>query len=95
LVQCYGEDTGEQIVAGCGELHIEICLKELEFMHAKIPIIKSDPVVTYKETVLDRSSQVCLAKSANKHNRLYAICEPLGEELCKAIENGDISIKDD
>lgn len=51
LVQCYAEETGEQIVAGCGELHVEICLKELENIHARIPIVKSDPVVTYKETV--------------------------------------------
>lgn len=51
LVQCYTEETGEHIIAGCGELHLEICLKELEKEHAQIPIICSDPVVTYKETV--------------------------------------------
>jgi len=52
LVQCYTEETGEHIVAGCGELHIEICMKELEKEHAQIPIIQSEPVVTYKETVI-------------------------------------------
>lgn len=30
LVQCITEVSGEHIIAGCGELHIEICLKELE-----------------------------------------------------------------
>jgi len=64
-------------------------------MHARIPIVKSEPVVTYKETVADKSSVVCLSKSANKHNRLYAIAEPLGEELCKGIESGDINVRDD
>jgi len=34
LVQCYTEETGEHILAGCGELHLEICLKELEKEHA-------------------------------------------------------------
>ena len=34
LVQCYTEETGEHIVAGCGELHLEVCLKELEKEHA-------------------------------------------------------------
>jgi elongation factor 2 len=63
LVQCYTEDTGEHIVAGCGELHIEICLKELEKEHAQIPIIVSDPVVKYMETITEASSQVCLSKS--------------------------------
>jgi elongation factor 2 len=51
LVQCFTEETGEHIVAGCGELHLEVCLKELEKEHAQIPIIVDEPVVTYKETV--------------------------------------------
>jgi elongation factor 2 len=29
LVLCYTEASGEHIIAGCGELHIEICLKDL------------------------------------------------------------------
>lgn len=63
LVQCYTEDSGEHIIAGCGELHIEVCVKELMNEHAQIPIIQSEPVVTYKETVSSTSSVVCLAKS--------------------------------
>jgi elongation factor 2 len=55
LVQCITEESGEHVIAGCGELHIEICLKELEKL-ALIPIIKSDPVVSYKETVTEKSS---------------------------------------
>jgi elongation factor 2 len=95
LIQCYAEETGEQIVAGCGELHVEVCLKELENIHARIPIVKSDPVVTYKETVTDVSSIVCLSKSANRHNRIYAQAEPLGEDLIRALEDGEISARDD
>jgi len=30
LVQCITEDSGEHVIAGCGELHVEICLKDLE-----------------------------------------------------------------
>jgi elongation factor 2 len=51
LVLCYTEASGEHIVAGCGELHVEICLKDLEEDFAKCPLKKGDPVVTYKETV--------------------------------------------
>lgn len=88
------EESGEHIVAGCGELHIEICIKELEKL-AQIPIIKSDPVVSYKETVTEKSSQICMAKSQNRHNRIYATAEPLGEELSKAIEEKEIDIQGD
>ena len=62
LVQCITEETGEHIIAGSGELHIEICMKELEKL-ALIPFNISEPVVTFMETVTDKSSQVCLAKS--------------------------------
>lgn len=78
LVVCQTTDSGQHIVAGSGELHVEVCLKALrEF--ANCPIKKGNPIVQYKETVSERSSQVCLAKSANKHNRIYAVAEPLGD----------------
>lgn len=48
LVLCTKEETGELIVAGCGELHVEICLKDLEEKFACCPLIKSNPVVSYK-----------------------------------------------
>ena len=38
LVLCYTEESGEHIVAGCGELHVEICLKDLEEDYAKCPL---------------------------------------------------------
>ena len=57
LVQCYTEESGEHIVAGCGELHIEICLKDLEEDYAKCPLKKGDPVVSYKETVTIESTE--------------------------------------
>jgi len=71
LVLCYTEASGEHIIAGCGELHVEICLNDLVNEYAKIEIKKSDPVVTFKETVSDVSGQECLAKSPNKHNRIF------------------------
>merc|ERR1712166_862168 len=70
MVQCLIEESGEHIIAGAGELHLETCLKDLEEDHAQIPIKQSDPVVSYRETVTEESSIMCLSKSPNKHNRL-------------------------
>jgi elongation factor 2 len=56
LVQCYTEESGEHIIAGCGELHVEICLKDLIEEYAKCDIKQGDPVVTYKETITEESS---------------------------------------
>ena len=38
MVQIINESNGEHIIAGAGELHLEICLKDLEEDHACIPI---------------------------------------------------------
>ena len=87
-VQVTTNDAGEHIVAGAGELHLEICLKDLEEDHAQIPIIKMDPIVTYRETVTTESDRVCLSKSPNKHNRIFMKALPLAEELSNDIESG-------
>merc|ERR1712000_569580 len=70
-VMTFISDSGEHIVAGAGELHLEICLKDLEEDHAGIPLRKSDPIVPYRETIQEESSDVALSKSQNKHNRLW------------------------
>jgi elongation factor 2 len=93
LVLCYTEESGEHIIAGCGELHVEICLKDLQEEYAKCDLKIGDPVVTYKETVTEESSQMCLSKSPNKHNRLFVKCEPLQDELSDMIESEKLGPK--
>jgi len=95
MVQCMIEESGEHIIAGAGELHLEICLKDLEEDHAGIPLKKSDPVVSYRETVSEESSMMCLSKSPNKHNRLFMKAAPLPDGLPEAIDDGEINPRDD
>ncbi|OHT09141.1 Elongation factor 2 [Tritrichomonas foetus] len=85
------EETGEHIVSGAGELHLEICLKDLEEDFACCPIVKSAPVVSYRETVQNLSSIICMSKSANKLNRVMAQALPLEEELISSIESGEMN----
>jgi elongation factor 2 len=96
LVQTSIEESGEHIVAGAGELHLEICLKDLQEQYmggAELTI--SEPVVSFRETVLTESNQVCLSKSPNKHNRLFVVARPMEEGLPEAIDNMDIGPRDD
>ncbi|KAJ7889928.1 eukaryotic translation elongation factor 2 [Mycena olivaceomarginata] len=94
-VQTWIAETGEHIVAGAGELHIEICMKDLEEDHACVPLKVSRPVVPYRETVTAESSIVALAKSQNKLNRFYLKATPLGDEVVAAIEDGKIGYRQD
>ena len=67
-------------------MHLEICLKDLEEDHACIPLKKSDPVVSYRETVAEESTITCLSKSPNKHNRLFLRAAPLPDGCAEAID---------
>jgi len=95
MVQCIIEESGEHIIAGAGELHLEICLKDLEEDHAQIPLKKSDPVVSYRETVSEESNQMCLSKSPNKHNRLFMRAVPMPDGMAEDIDNGEITPRDE
>merc|ERR1719503_150195 len=91
MVKCETTEAGEHIIAGCGELHLEICLKDLQedFMKGA-PLNVTPPVVTYQETITQESSEV-LSKSANKHNRLFCQAAPLDEEVQKMFDDEILS----
>jgi len=96
LVQTFTAATGEHIVAGAGELHLEICIKDLrdDFMKGA-PIKIGKPVVSFCEAISQKSSQDCLSKSPNKHNRISMNAQPLNEEFAVAVDKSEINPEDD
>jgi elongation factor 2 len=90
MVLCYTEESGEHIIAASGELHLEICLQDLQndFMGTEVKV--SDFVVSFRESCFAKSNQTCLSKSANKHNRLFIEGDTLGADFCKAVDDGTI-----
>lgn len=95
LCLTFHSESGEHIVAGAGELHLEVCLKDLQQDHAQVPLKISEPVVAYRETVTAESSMMCLSKSPNKHNRIFMKAEPFAEGLAEEVEKGAINARDD
>jgi len=96
MVQIIMSESGEHVVAGAGELHLEICLKDLQDdFCANCPLKFSPPVVSFRETVDAESTQMCLSKSPNKHNRLYMKARNMTEELSAAIDDKKVSSKDE
>jgi len=87
----------EYIIAGAGMLHIEVALNDLkEFLdfNEELSFTVGDPIVEYCESVSEKSSIICLAKSPNGLNRLFVTAEPISSELIKAIKNNEIPIDD-
>ncbi|KAI8807393.1 eukaryotic translation elongation factor 2 [Cladochytrium replicatum] len=86
FVACRVSDAGEHIVGGPDEESLDIAIAELE-EYAGVPITRSEPFTHFRETVRAQSSKVCLAKSPNKHNRLFVKAEPLDVEIVNAVES--------
>jgi elongation factor 2 len=85
----------EFIIAGAGELHLEVALKEFrDILGPDVPFTELPPIVGFCETITSQSSQICLGKSPNKHNRLYFTAQPLPKQLINAIEQNEIDCSD-
>jgi len=82
-------ETGEHLMAGMGELHLEITQYRIE-KEQGVPITASEPIVVYRESVERPSPMSFEGKSPNKHNRFMFEVEPLEESVVKAIHEGDI-----
>ncbi|HOI39315.1 MAG TPA: elongation factor EF-2 [Methanobacterium sp.] len=81
------EETGEHLVAGMGELHLEIIAYRIN--EKGVEIETSEPIVVYRETIAGTAGPV-EGKSPNKHNRFYIEIEPLDEPVYQAIVDGEI-----
>jgi len=84
------EETGEHLVSGMGELHLEIITHRIEHDEG-IPIIASPPIVVYRETVEGHAGPV-EGKSPNRHNKFYFEVEPLGAEVVDKIQSEGITV---
>ena len=82
-------ETGEHLMSGMGELHLEITEYRIKNEHG-VEITTSPPIVVYRETVAMMSPGDFEGKSPNKHNRYYITVEPLEDDIREAIVDGTI-----
>lgn len=83
------EETGEHLMSGMGELHLEVV--ENRIMSEKgVQVKSSPPIVVYRETITKKTEYPGEGKSPNKHNRLYFHVEPLSTEMVEGLQKKDI-----
>ena len=88
LVVKINEETGEMLMSGMGVLHLEIATTLLQ--EQGLEIITSKPLINYRETIRRPAGPV-MAKSPNKHNKIYIRVAPLTEEEIELIRTGRIN----
>ena len=82
------ETTGEQLISGMGELHLEVVTNRI-VNDKKLDILVSEPIIVYKESITGKSPTI-EGKSPNKHNRFYIEVEPLDKAIYDALIDGDL-----
>ena len=82
------QETGEALLAGMGELHLEITVYRLE-EEQNIKVNVSEPIVVYRESISsDNKGNAFEGKSPNRHNRFYIEVEPLPLDVIQALREG-------
>ena len=82
------QETGEALLAGMGELHLEITVYRLEEEEG-IKVTVSEPIVVYRESIsADNKGRSFEGKSPNRHNRFYIETEPLPDDVVNALREG-------
>ncbi len=82
------EQTGESLMSGMGELHLEIIENRIK-SEKGLDVQTSAPIVVYRETV-GKESEAVEGRSPNKHNSFYMKVAPLEDNIYNAIKSGDI-----
>ncbi|MEM0201249.1 MAG: elongation factor EF-2 [Candidatus Micrarchaeaceae archaeon] len=82
------QETGEHLVSGMGELHLEIIETKIKDDY-KVPITTSEPIVVYRETIEGETKDV-EGKTPNRHTRFYIDVKPLEPGVLEIIENGTL-----
>ena len=80
LMVIVNPETGEYLLSGMGELHLEIAVNRLKSLNSEVEIASASPRVVYRESVT-KTGVAASARSPNKQNRFTVQVEPLKEEL--------------
>jgi elongation factor 2 len=84
------EDTGEHLISGQGELHLEVITQRIE-KNQGIPVQTGEPIVVFRESPQSSSREV-EGVSPNRHNKFYITVEPLSDDIVDAIKRGEVSM---
>jgi elongation factor 2 len=82
------EETGEHLMHGMGELHLEVIENRIR-TEKGVEVETSPPIVVYRETIT-KPSQEAAGKTPNKHNLFFFKVEPLEDSISEAIKKGEI-----
>ncbi len=82
------EETGQHLISGMGELHLEIIENRIK-RDFGLDIVTSPPIVVYRETI-ENPSEIAVGRSPNKHNDFFIKVEPIEDNVYELIRKGEL-----
>lgn len=82
------EETGENLMSGMGELHLEIIEGRIK-NEKGLDVKMGAPIVVYRESIAKNSAEVEV-RTPNGHNIFFLSMEPLEDSVYSAIERGEL-----
>ncbi len=82
------EETGENLLSGMGELHLEIIEGRIK-TEKGLEVKMGNPIIVYRET-LSKSSGEVESRTGNGHNIFFLEMMPIEDNVYEAIESGSI-----
>jgi elongation factor 2 len=82
-------DTGEYLLSGMGELHLEVAINQLKTLGLEVSV--SSPRVVYVECI-QKEGAVCLAKSSDTKSKFWMQVEPVLEHGVSSEEDYGIAL---
>ena len=70
-VEIINSVTGELVVAACGEVHLQKCLDDLEKYYAKCPVKPSEPIVPFRETLIEKPKVDEVGESFGAQSKMF------------------------
>ena len=71
-----------------GVLHLEIASSLIA--DAGVQVVTSQPLINYRETIRTSAGPI-MAKSPNRHNKIFMKVEALDEKVAELIRNGTLN----
>lgn len=100
LVQVGIMENGEHVISAAGEVHLETCIKDLRERFAKIDLIVSPPLVSFRETVsrnaeeeLDKTQQSSALGGATTQSNIHNGGKPSIKIVEGSIPSGSVTIR--
>jgi elongation factor 2 len=84
------KESGEYLLSGMGELHLEVTAYRMQ--EAGLKVKTGKPIVIYRETISHNyNGPPVMGKSPNKHSKLWVTLEKLPDNVIEGIKQGKIS----